>query len=246
MAIRCDDCRYLFSSYRKSCPYCGGRVYRDSTTDEELLQEGYTPAPLKHSVMGSNGASGGQSLRDDDPFQDLRNAYQEEHGHSGGKSERQSPRKKPAQASNSVNQKADPPPSSVRESGTITEDNAKDFFEQFRTGQTKGDAPTSVPDPSGDPASSSEPHDEEMRNLRRQQNRLRWQSRRTTILNTLSHLSWHRILPILLILIVIFIVMTIWKMRSVIFQSFLTLLEPILMIAIMIVGIWLIIRSIFR
>lgn len=67
MAIRCDDCRYLFSKKRVSCPFCGGQTIRDDRPDADLLAAGYTMAP-----------QGRQQTIPDDPFEAMLRAYQEE------------------------------------------------------------------------------------------------------------------------------------------------------------------------
>ena len=67
MAIRCDDCRYLFSKKRVSCPFCGGQTIRDDRPDADLLAAGYTMAP-----------QGRQKAAPADPFEAMLRAYQEE------------------------------------------------------------------------------------------------------------------------------------------------------------------------
>ena len=67
MAIRCDDCRYLFSKKRVSCPFCGGQTIRDDRPDADLLAAGYTMAP-----------QGRQKAAPADPFEAMLRAYQEQ------------------------------------------------------------------------------------------------------------------------------------------------------------------------
>ncbi len=45
MAFRCDDCQYIYEKKRTSCPFCGGRVYNDASTNVELLNAGFIWAP---------------------------------------------------------------------------------------------------------------------------------------------------------------------------------------------------------
>lgn len=67
MAIRCDDCHYLFPQKRSSCPFCGSRVSRDDRTDDALLTAGFTFAP-----------QGRRQKQASTPTQDLRYAYEQE------------------------------------------------------------------------------------------------------------------------------------------------------------------------
>lgn len=45
MTCYCEDCRYIFSRRLKNCPACGGPVFAAPRTDAELLADGYRYAP---------------------------------------------------------------------------------------------------------------------------------------------------------------------------------------------------------
>ena len=167
MAIRCDDCRYLFSKKRVSCPFCGGQTIRDDRPDADLLAAGYTMAP-----------QGRQQTIPDDPFEAMLRAYQQE-----------PPRRQPTQ-----------------------------------------------PDP----------YEAELREIERQQRRLERQYRRAAFWDRLSSFRWGSVFRVVVFVLVVLAAIGLWNMRYTILNSVLDLVIGILPVVLLIWGIWLLIRSIFR
>ena len=223
MAIRCDDCRYLFSKKRVSCPFCGGQTIRDDRPDADLLAAGYTMAP-----------QGRQKAAPADPFEAMLRAYQEEQQQT-----QPIPISSPA---------AEPSEPKQPQGGA-------DFFAQFQGGTPSVDIPTvdsahrSPPQQQPaqrQPTHQSDPYEAELRELERQQRRLERQYRRTALWNRLSSLRWGTVFRVVVFLLVVVTAIGLWKMRYAILNSVLNLAIGILPVVLLVWGIWMLIRSIFR
>ena len=223
MAIRCDDCRYLFSKKRVSCPFCGGQTIRDDRPDADLLAAGYTMAP-----------QGRQKAAPADPFEAMLRAYQEEQQQT-----QPIPISSPA---------AEPSEPKQPQGGA-------DFFAQFQGGTPSVDIPTvdsahrSPPQQQPaqrQPTHQSDPYEAELRELERQQRRLERQYRRTALWNRLSSLRWGTVFRVVVFLLVVVTAIGLWTMRSAILNSVLNLAIGILPVVLLVWGIWMLIRSIFR
>ncbi|MDO5593833.1 MAG: hypothetical protein Q4G01_03335, partial [Eubacteriales bacterium] len=80
----------------------------------------------------------------------------------------------------------------------------------------------------------------------RQQRRLERQYRRTALWNRLSSLRWGTVFRVVVFLLVVVTAIGLWKMRYAILNSVLNLAIGILPVVLLVWGIWMLIRSIFR
>ena len=219
MAIRCDDCRYLFSKKRVSCPFCGGQTIRDNRPDADLLAAGYTMAP-----------QGRQQTIPDDPFEAMLRAYQEE-------------QTQPI-----------PTPPAAEPSQPEQPQDGVDFFSHFQGGSPAADIPTvesthrSQPqqEPPRRQPTQPDPYEAELREIERQQRRLERQYRRAAFWDRLSSFRWGSVFRVVVFVLVVLAAIGLWNMRYTILNSVLDLVIGILPVVLLIWGIWLLIRSIFR
>ncbi len=219
MAIRCDDCRYLFSKKRVSCPFCGGQTIRDDRPDADLLAAGYTIAP-----------QGRQQTIPDDPFEAMLRAYQEE-------------QTQPI-----------PTPPAAEPSQPEQPQDGVDFFSHFQGGSPAADIPTvestrrSQPqqEPPRRQPTQPDPYEAELREIERQQRRLERQYRRAAFWDRLSSFRWGSVFRVVVFVLVVLAAIGLWNMRYTILNSVLDLVIGILPVVLLIWGIWLLIRSIFR
>lgn len=221
MAIRCDDCRYLFSKKRVSCPFCGGQTIRDDRPDADLLAAGYTMAP-----------QGRQKAAPADPFEAMLRAYQEEQ-----------------QQTQPI-----PTPPAAEPSEPEQPQGGVDFFSQFQSGAPAADIPTvestrraqPQPEPARRQPTQPDPYETELREIERQQRRLERQYRRAAFWDRLSSLRWGTVFRVVVFVLVVLAAIGLWNMRYTILNSVLNLVIGILPVALLVWGIWLLIRSIFR
>ena len=219
MAIRCDDCRYLFSKKRVSCPFCGSQTIRDDRPDADLLAAGYTMAP-----------QGRQQTIPDDPFEAMLRAYQEE-------------QTQPI-----------PTPPAAEPSQPEQPQDGVDFFSHFQGGSPAADIPTvestrrSQPqqEPPRRQPTQPDPYEAELREIERQQRRLERQYRRAAFWDRLSSFRWGSVFRVVVFVLVVLAAIGLWNMRYTILNSVLDLVIGILPVVLLIWGIWLLIRSIFR
>lgn len=219
MAIRCDDCRYLFSKKRVSCPFCGGQTIRDDRPDADLLAAGYTMAP-----------QGRQQTIPDDPFEAMLRAYQEE-------------QTQPI-----------PTPPAAEPSQPEQPQDGVDFFSHFQGGSPAADIPTvesthrSQPqqEPPRRQPTQPDPYEAELREIERQQRRLERQYRRAAFWDRLSSFRWGSVFRVVVFVLVVLAAIGLWNMRYTILNSVLDLVIGILPVILLVWGIWLLIRSIFR
>lgn len=219
MAIRCDDCRYLFSKKRVSCPFCGGQTIRDDRPDADLLAAGYTMAPQDR-----------QQTIPDDPFEAMLRAYQEE-------------QTQPI-----------PTPPAAEPSQPEQPQDGVDFFSHFQGGSPAADIPTvesthrSQPqqEPPRRQPTQPDPYEAELREIERQQRRLERQYRRAAFWDRLSSFRWGSVFRVVVFVLVVLAAIGLWNMRYTILNSVLDLVIGILPVVLLIWGIWLLIRSIFR
>ena len=219
MALRCDDCRYLFSKKRVSCPFCGGQTIRDDRPDADLLAAGYTMAP-----------QGRQQTIPDDPFEAMLRAYQEE-------------QTQPI-----------PTPPAAEPSQPEQPQDGVDFFSHFQGGSPAADIPTvestrrSQPqqEPPRRQPTQPDPYEAELREIERQQRRLERQYRRAAFWDRLSSFRWGSVFRVVVFVLVVLAAIGLWNMRYTILNSVLDLVIGILPVVLLIWGIWLLIRSIFR
>lgn len=221
MAIRCDDCRYLFSKKRVSCPFCGGQTIRDDRPDADLLAAGYTMAP-----------QGRQKAAPADPFEAMLRAYQEEQ-----------------QQTQPI-----PTPPAAEPSEPEQPQGGVDFFSQFQSGAPAADIPTvestrraqPQPEPARRQPTQPDPYETELREIERQQRRLERQYRRAAFWDRLSSLRWGTVFRVVVFVLVVLAAIGLWNMRYTILNSVLNLVIGLLPVALLVWGIWLLIRSIFR
>lgn len=219
MAIRCDDCRYLFSKKRVSCPFCGGQTIRDDRPDADLLAAGYTMAP-----------QGRQQTIPDDPFEAMLRAYQEE-------------QTQPI-----------PTPPAAEPSQPEQPQDGVDFFAHFQGGSPAADIPTVESTRRSQPQPESprrqppqpDPYEAELREIERQQRRLERQYRRAAFWDRLSSFRWGSVFRVVVFVLVVLAAIGLWNMRYTILNSVLDLVIGILPVVLLVWGIWLLIRSIFR
>ena len=121
-----------------------------------------------------------------------------------------------------------------------------DFFAQFQGGTPSVDIPTVDSAHRSPPQQQPDPYEAELRELERQQRRLERQYRRTALWNRLSSLRWGTVFRVVVFLLVVVTAIGLWKMRYAILNSVLNLAIGILPVVLLVWGIWMLIRSIFR
>ena len=89
------------------------------------------------------------------------------------------------------------------------------------------------------PTHQPDPYEAELRELERQY-------RRTALWNRLSSLRWGTVFRVVVFLLVVITAIGLWKMRYAILNSVLNLAIGILPVVLLVWGIWMLIRSIFR
>lgn len=218
MAIRCDDCRYLFSKKRVSCPFCGGQTIRDDRPDADLLAAGYTMAP-----------QGRQQTIPDDPFEAMLRAYQEEQTQPIPTPPAAEP-SQPEQPQDGVDF------FSHFQGGSPAADIPT--VESTRRSQPQQEPPRRQP-------TQPDPYEAELREIERQQRRLERQYRRAAFWDRLSSFRWGAVFRVVVFVLVVLAAIGLWNMRYTILNSVLDLVIGILPVVLLIWGIWLLIRSIF-
>lgn len=219
MAIRCDDCRYLFSKKRVSCPFCGGQTIPGRPPRRRpagrRLHHG-SPRPEQQTIP-------------DDPFEAMLRAYQRN---------RPSPSPRPCGRAVPAEQPQD----------------GVDFFSHFQGGSPAADIPTvestrrSQPqqEPPRRQPTQPDPYEAELREIERQQRRLERQYRRAAFWDRLSSFRWGSVFRVVVFVLVVLAAIGLWNMRYTILNSVIDLVIGILPVVLLIWGIWLLIRSIFR
>lgn len=235
MAFICDDCQYIFSKKRSSCPFCGGRVYNSDSPESTLLHDGYSWAPGQKPVETRHD---GEATNN--PFEDLRQEFFDQ--------------QEPDTTSTSIpevspggsTQKSQPQSQTTDPAHTASE---RDYFSQFDTSSRTDDIP--VVDPyvrrtQTPPPVQPDPYEQELQELERQRQRIERQYRRRAALDSILNIRWPGIFRILLIIILITGAISIWTMRYAIFLALINLLVSLLPIVLVIWIVWYLIRSIFR
>lgn len=227
MAFICDDCKYIFNKKKANCPFCGGRVYNNTQTEQDLLSTGYSWAP------GITSKSDGRA---DEVFDNLRQSFfNEEPSHS---------------LENVISEVS---PTRTKDANLAEDSNnlkGVDYFSQFSSNPHNIDIiPTVEPNNRTNASVSQQnddPYEQELQVLDRQRQRLEWQSQRRSIFNFLANIRWRTVLRVLFILLLVIVAVAIWKMRYVIFSSILNFFISILPIALIVGILWYIFRSFFR
>ncbi len=223
MSIRCDDCRYLFSKKRSGCPFCGGPTIQDDRPDADLLSAGYTVAPRP---------------TENHPCRPLR-------GHA------------PRLPGGAAADPAHPPYRLLRQSRPNRNSPKVGWISSpsSRAAPLRWTSPRWTPPivlspaaacPQRQPTHQPDPYEAELRELERQQRRLERQYRRTALWNRLSSLRWGTVFRVVVFLLVVVTAIGLWKMRYAILNSVLNLAIGILPVVLLVWGIWMLIRSIFR
>lgn len=219
MAIRCDDCRYLFSKKRVSCPFCGGQT-SGMTARRRPAGPPATPwlpkADSKPSLTTPSRPCSAPTRRN-----------------------RPSPSPRPLRQSR-------PQPEQPQD--------GVDFFSHFQGGSPAADIPTvestrrSQPqqEPPRRQPTQPDPYEAELREIERQQRRLERQYRRAAFWDRLSSFRWGSVFRVVVFVLVVLAAIGLWNMRYTILNSVLDLVIGILPVVLLIWGIWLLIRSIFR
>ena len=207
MAIRCDDCRYLFSKKRVSCPFCGGQTIRDDRPDADLLAAGYTMAP-----------QGRQQTIPDDPFEAMLRAYQEEQTQPIPTPPAAEP-SQPEQPQDGVDF------FSHFQGGSPAADIPT--VESTRRSQPQQEPPRRQP-------TQPDPYEAELREIERQQRRLERQYRRAAFWDRLSSFRWGSVFRVVVFVLVVLAAIGLWNMRYTILNSVLDLVIGILPVVLLI------------
>ena len=207
MAIRCDDCRYLFSKKRVSCPFCGGQTIRDDRPDADLLAAGYTMAP-----------QGRQQTIPDDPFEAMLRAYQEEQTQPIPTPPAAEP-SQPEQPQDGVDF------FSHFQGGSPAADIPT--VESTHRSQPQQEPPRRQP-------TQPDPYEAELREIERQQRRLERQYRRAAFWDRLSSFRWGSVCRVVVFVLVVLAAIGLWNMRYTILNSVLDLVIGILPVVLLI------------
>ena len=240
MAFRCDDCRYIYKKKRTSCPFCGGRVYNDSNSNDSLLSAGFTWAPGQSQVSTDTiGHAQSEHSQNDDPFERLRqDFFNEQHHHTR------------LEAASVPTVTPVPPVKATAESPRDCSDD--DFFSGAGTSSVPiNNIPTVTPrvgqsQTVSTPNNNPDPYERELQELERQRQREERRYRRREVLNFFANIRWRTIFRILLISAIILVGITIWNMRYVILNSILNLIIALIPSILIIWIIWYLVRSLFR
>ena len=236
MAFICDDCQYIFSKKRSSCPFCGGRVYNNNSSESMLLNDGYSWAPGQEPKETTKNTE-----TPTDHFEDLRQSFFEQQGSSVPTSSIPTVAPQVSSPKSPPRNQPKPPTNSPSES---------DYFSQF------GD-PSSSDDtiPTVDPRVQQTQHlqtqrpdayEQELQELERLRRRAERQYRRRAALNSVLNIRWRAIFRIIFIVILVIAAISIWSIRYIIFSSIVNFLISLLPIVLIIWVLWYLIRSLFR
>lgn len=240
MAFICDDCQYIFSKKRSSCPFCGGRVSNNNNSESILLDEGYSWAPGQKSKETTKNAES-----PNDYFEDLRQSFFDQQEPSAPPSS--IPKVAPqVSAPKSTLRKQ---PNSQTKSSTDSS-HRSDYFSQFGNPSSSDDnIPTVEPriQQTQPPQNQRpDPYEQELQELERQRQRAEQQYRRRAALNSVLNIRWRAIFRLIFIIILVIAAISIWNMRYIIFSSIVNFLISLLPIVLIIWVLWYLIRSLFR
>lgn len=236
MAFICDDCLYIFSKKRSSCPFCGGRVYNNNSNESTLLDKGYSWAPGQKPKDSTQNAEA-----PNDHFEDLRQSFFEQ----------QEPSVRPSSIPTVAPQVSEPK-NTPRNQPKPQTDSApgSDYFSQFgNPSSLDNNIPTVDPriqQPQSPQEQRPDPYELELQELERQRQRAERQYRRRAALNSVLNIRWRAVFRIIFIILLVIAAISIWNMRYIIFSSIVNFLISLLPIVLIIWVLWYLIRSLFR
>lgn len=245
MPFVCYDCQIIFSRRYANCPYCGGRVLPSDSSQESLIREGFSLAPINSERNPSIQSQANNSNNSDnsDIFASLRESYQREHEQSSHQPQNRS-------SNNPPSQERIPPraqPADVQPALNSHDNN--DFFAHSQSQRTIQSIPTISTSSARNTAPVSRGcNTNESRSalIERQQRRIRNNYRRASLDSLFDRITWKTVLWIILILVIVACVVTVWKMRYVILNSIMNFaisLIPLILVVWIIVHL---IKSIFK
>ena len=224
MAYFCPDCRITFESRVSNCPSCGFGIASDDRSEDYYLGQGYTryQSPRRPTSSGIH-------IEDDDVLGDLRRRYNNRYA--------------------SPTTPSEPAPSSepVRESGE-TPSQPNDFFAGFtnndlHTPETRVDPEPETP---REEPTASRPATPRRRTTSERTHSYTTPRRRFGFGNFGNQIPWRALIYFALFVAVISIIVGIWNMRFAILDSVVGFLGSLMPIAIIIIAIIYLVRSIFR
>lgn len=237
MAFICDDCKYIFSKKRSSCPFCGGRVYNNNSSESTLLNDGYSWAPGQKPKEANNNTEAVNNH-----FEDLRQLFFEQQ-----ESEASSATSISDVSPQISTKKSQPQSQTIKPTNTTSE---SDYFSQFDNASSRADD-IPIVDPhvqrtQTPPPRQPDPYEQELQELEWQRQQVERKYRRRAALDSISNIRWRTVFRIIFIVMLITGAISIWTMRYAIFSSIINLLVSLLPIVLVIWILWYLIRSIFR
>lgn len=263
MAYICDDCFYVFSKKRNTCPVCGRRVQNDPRPERVLLASGYTWAPGHEPRQTTPSATATQTNQSTpqsvNPITaELKGAYQQQH--TNPPSSPAGPIVPPTSQVQAQPIQEQPLPEPVPRIIPITPPIPNTPQDPGYFGQTGNQPepiepiPTVPYPPISDPEPvvtlENDPYQNRIDELNRQQERLRQEqerfrrrAERREFWNRLGNIRWGTGFRVLGYIFLAICAITIWKMRYVIFNSLLSFLISLIPLFLLIWIYWLILRG---
>ena len=247
MAIRCDDCKYIFYKKFTICPHCGGPIDVDTADEEQLLSSGYRVAPGQKKPAGS-------SAEAEDPnnviSQLQKDFLQAQKNKPAGGTAVVNPA--PVIISNPVNNPAPVPPVSPPPASPAPKaPTGTDFFATLGGNQENMNNVFVVERPNNNNTQTAggndiEEYNNTLRNIERQQRQANRRARWDDFMYSLRSIPMGTILRFLLVIGLIFLLIGLWNARFVIINSIFDFFMSLLPTVIIIWLLWTIITSFFR
>lgn len=247
MSYRCNSCLYIYKSKKNNCPYCGGRIYQNNTSDDELISEGFSYDVSINSETPDNQVLNTESQAD--YYAKLQEDYRKEHL-ATTKANDPAPSPSIAPSPGIVNTTVDEKTQNANDKNSIVQGG---YFSQF-TAETAETTPPVIPTIERPAANSQQiapsyhdaEYDAEMRRLEEQQRRIQRDYNRIAFSNFLHNIPWRAVFRVISIISVIVFLIFIWQMRYVILESIMNFLISLIPLALVIGIFWYLIKSFFK
>ncbi len=249
MSYRCNNCLYIYPSKRSNCPFCGGRIFENNISDEELIRDGFTQAPSPTSINEEIPAineitNDFHASNNRNHYEELQASYNSEHLANNSNKHTLNRNEIPSNNQSSFS----------KASGSSSPSSEGGYFAQFTSDSYHSpEVETTPTPPTISPATSStaptyrdEAYEQEMQRLETQQRRLQRDYHRLAVRNFISNIRWRTVFRIIGVLGIIILAIVIWSMRYTIIESITNFLISLIPIVIIIAILWYLIKGLFK
>lgn len=246
MSYRCNSCLYIYKSKRNNCPYCGGKIYQNNTSDNELISEGFSYDVSTGSETPDNQVINNESQSN--YYAKLQEDYRKEHLTANRNNT--TPDITTSTSSSLFVSAVEEKPQNTSTQNSIGQGS---YFSQF-TVETAEPTPPIVPTvekPSTNrqqaiPSYHDDEYDAEIRRLEEQQRKIQRDYNRIAFSNFLHNIPWRTVFHVISIISVIVFLILIWQMRYVIIGSIMNFLISLIPLALVIGIFWYLIKIFFK